>query len=332
MQTIVRNAVLDLDNSGLSILPDKINVAADRNLLKIETSICMDVDNKSIGWKLWDYVLCSFVGTVITAIIGYTIGVLKASPTLIIVLYLLVGIIGIFLFLQWRRRALRKVKDDAEAKNKGLEQLTITGPKLIKPTKFEELTWKIMAQNSDKSRQTHLNNRMRDVIREIASAYYFLREAMGMEYIEMTLAEFESVQQQLLQMAVLETKKLRHFILNFFGYKTAWQYFFENKFFHRMRCPLKQNRLGKWAWFQTGCGIGGEGNIYLVSAYPESLYYDYFCSFDGDKFLKDSCYKDRTMPPNVLELANEIYSKRYDVENNIFVNTEILSSKKSSKK
>jgi hypothetical protein len=188
---------------------------------------------------------------------------------------------------------------------------TLTEFNITEPTEFERIVKRTNVKKDDCSYQEKFDNQMRNIIREIAAAYYFLRIKIGMDYVELTLTEFKSTQEKLLQMSSRKVKGLRHRAANLVGFKTAWQYFHENKYFHETRMPFKaRSRFDRWTYRYSGMWTDG-----VATAYPAVLYVDYY-KFTKTVFVgalgRDKSYQ--TMPPNVLNLAKKIYRERYNSE------------------
>ena len=160
-------------------------------------------------------------------------------------------------------------------------ELTIT-----KPTEFEKLMTRVKKETLEV--ETSLSNQsyMRVIIKEIASVYFFLRKE-GLGYSPITIKEFEITQEHLLGLARQKTSQ------PFVGlFRRSRRYFLRNKFF-----PCVCSPVGNWY----------EDHPWRISSYD-----DFDLSDTYTRVIKNQYFM--SLPPNLRELAKEIFSKRHSEE------------------
>ena len=160
-------------------------------------------------------------------------------------------------------------------------ELTIT-----KPTEFERVMARVKKEILETETSLQNENYMRQIIKEIASVYFFLRK-QGLGYSPITIEEFEVTQEYLLNLA---RRKTSQFGIGFF--RRAWRYYLRNKFFSCHYSPF-----GNWM----------DDHPWSHSDYNNYNSFD-LSSIYGFIFTKSH---NKSLPPNLNELAKEILKKRY---------------------
>ncbi len=164
---------------------------------------------------------------------------------------------------------------------------------LVKNTDFEKLLCKIKEEREVTLASELNQRRLRDIIKEIASVYFFLRTHAEMPKRELTLEEFETTRVYLHQNAEKEIRnKWRHRAARALGFKTAWQYYFENGFFKCRTSPY-DHTSGEWDRSHTW--------------HPDS-YSTGYSTFDPETVANNSC---PAIPPNLKELTKAVFEKRH---------------------
>ena len=184
--------------------------------------------------------------------------------------------------LRWKRTAV--IKELPAMTNLEEASLVVADKNLAitKNTPYEELVKKIKSEPV---------NVKRDIFRQIMAAYFFLRVVIHMTHRPIMIEEFEIVQQRLKELAAQAKNKSRdaeEFLA--VGYFTHWEiYWMGGKhYIHPSH--------GTSPYF-----IEGPDKVYS-SFNPESL--------GNIAYIKSEKYTF-VFPPNIIELMNEIYAKRY---------------------
>src|SRR3989338_300718 len=146
---------------------------------------------------------------------------------------------------------------------------------LVSGSRFEELLIKIhkdeeanlikLRNEEEANLASKLNQgRRRDLFKVICSAFFFLRKVAGMTKRDMTLEEFEIVEEKLREMAEKEIQKPRHKIFKLFSFKTAWVYYHEYGYFHIRKTPF-----GSWwkkhPWYKNNWSDFNQYNYVDIS-------------------------------------------------------------------
>lgn len=168
--------------------------------------------------------------------------------------------------------------------------------RISKNTEFEKLMARLNKEKAESITSQANIDRRRNIIKEIASAYFFLR-IQGLGYSPLAIEEFEATQEYLIELAKKKTKSLRGL------YSFRWRYFLKNKFFRIRFSPIN-------------------GSIRWYDSHPwESINFSY-STFRPDDIIsmvvaKLTSARMWAIPPNLEELVNSIYNKRCGPASNL---------------
>lgn len=161
--------------------------------------------------------------------------------------------------------------------------ITVKSNVTVKSNDFEKLLEKINAEREiEKHSELNVQKRL-EILKSIASVYFFMRCALGMPYRAISLEEFEIAQSRLKLIAEEKIKKFWPRFWHSLGKETFWYYYIKFGYFDGC---VKSIFGGMW---------GGYNYYYLIERFYE------ICK---DKFSK-------TVTPNAEALMVEIFVKKY---------------------
>ena len=157
---------------------------------------------------------------------------------------------------------------------------------VIDNTNWERLVAKAVKDQEELSASKLNMERRRQIIKEIASVFYFLKREIDWTQDTLSLEEFETAQAELKMRA---KEKIEDW-LGVFGGRRGWKYYLKFGYFHFRRAPLRHGR--KWysahGWYQNS-----------------------YQNFHPDEFLA-STKNWSPIPENIVSLFSEIFEKRFN--------------------
>ena len=188
----------------------------------------------------------------------------------------------------WKEESTPRVAIDLEDKS----IIVCDTPIVTLKTPYEELVAKINEEN--KSPEVTEKNLKRDIFREIMSVYFWMRTELNMKHRPIRVDEFEVIKEVI--------------------YKTARQL---PNYSHPISeckdtCNYQEHFVIRRGYFSVGCSYDYMLNVRFFQKAQPILNYGYFDleSQTVAGYIKDDRYSI-FFPPNIFELMNEIYEKRY---------------------
>lgn len=180
--------------------------------------------------------------------------------------------------LGWKKRGTG-LGIDVNLEDKSLLVVSDAKQMITAKTPYEELVARIQEEND--SPAVLEKNLKRDIFREIMSVYFWSRTKLKFPHRIMTLEEFEIVRN------VIESKHDMPFRPDYYSGPGSWGNFED---VHPFRVPINGSNYNRYS-------------------------YHHYHLFDPESAtVADYIVDDRyslVFPPNIIELMNEIYAKRY---------------------
>lgn len=157
---------------------------------------------------------------------------------------------------------------------------------LVKNTRFEELVMRIQVDQEENHNSDLNTKRKHDIVRSIASVYFFLRREYGMTAGLLDIDDYRTAHEALMETARKQVRGWGYQILpSLLCRNTAWGYFLTHGYFHKNRTPFG-------LWFNS---VG-----YIVHYYAGS-----FLENSAATSVRD------VVPMNIRELVGALYEEKY---------------------
>lgn len=156
---------------------------------------------------------------------------------------------------------------------------------LVKNTRFEALVARIQKDQEENHNSDLNRERKRYIVRSIASVYFFLRREYGMTAGSLTIDDYRTAYEALMEIACKRVKEWKYRMLpSLLCRNTAWGYFLAHGYFHMRRTPFG-------LWFNS---VGY--NVYYYA---------------GSFLDNPATVREDVLPRNFKELVSTVYEEKY---------------------